>query len=94
MENITPNTEEQDELITLELEDGTKVDCEIFGIFDFEEQDYIALVPQDGSEDIYLYGYKELSDDEFELTDIEDDELFEKVSTEFERLVDEAAEEE
>ena len=33
-----------------------------------------------------IYGYKEISEEEFELIDIEDDELFEKVVAEFEAL--------
>ena len=55
-------------------------------IFDFEGKEYIALFPQDGTDDIYIYGYKELDDEEVELIDIEDDSEFEKVAAEFELL--------
>ena len=57
------------------------------GIFDVDGQDYIALEALDGSEDVYLYGYKPTEDD-FELLDI-DEETFEKVAAEFESLTDE-----
>lgn len=56
------------------------------GIFDFEEKEYIALLPQDGSDDVYIYEYKEIDDEEFDLIDIEDDALFERVAAEFELL--------
>ena len=75
------------DFITLEFDDGQSQECEILGIFEVEGKEYIALLPtEEGSEDVYLYGYKEVGDDEFELIDIEDDAEFEKVSKEFEAL--------
>ena len=79
--------DEEPEIITLEFEDNSKVDCEVMGIFDYEDKDYIALIPQDGSDDVYIYGYQEYDDGSFELEDIEDDELFAKVSAEFESIM-------
>ena len=76
-----------DQIITLEFDDGVSFDCGIMGIFDVEGQDYIALEALDGSEDVYLYGYRPTEDD-FELLDI-DDAIFEKVAAEFESLMDE-----
>jgi nitrogen regulatory protein PII-like uncharacterized protein len=58
------------------------------GVFDCEGKEYIALIPDDGSDDVYIYGYREVNDDEFELIDIEDDDEFEKVIDEFEQLTD------
>ena len=78
--------EEEAEFITLEFEDGTEVEAEIMGIFDVEGKEYIALIPDDDSDDVYLYGYKEVSDEEFELIDIEDDDEFDKVVKVFEEL--------
>lgn len=78
----------EDEIITLDFDDGTSFECGIMGVFDVDGKDYIALEALDGSEDVYLYGYKELADD-FELEDIEDEETFEKVAAEFESLSDE-----
>ena len=74
------------EYITLQFDDSDDIECEILGIFDFEGKEYIALLPQDGSDDIYIYEYKEINDEEFDLIDIEDDALFEKVAAEFELL--------
>ncbi len=82
------------EMITLEFDDDEKVECEILGIFECEGQEYIALLPDDDTDDVYLYGYKEKDEEEFELLDIEDDALFEKVAAEFNRIMDEADEDE
>lgn len=71
--------------ITLEFDDGVEIVCEVMGVFDLDEKEYIALLPEDGSDDVYIYGYKD-SDDEFELVDIDDDAEFERVVAEFERL--------
>jgi hypothetical protein len=79
---------DESEFITLEFDDGLTVECEIMGVFDFEGKEYIALIPDDGSDDVYIYGYKEVSDDEFELIDILDDDEFERVIEEFEQLTD------
>ncbi|MCR4668277.1 MAG: DUF1292 domain-containing protein [Clostridia bacterium] len=79
---------DESEIITLEFEDGVSVECEIMGVFEFEGNDYIALIPDDDSDDVYIYGYREVGDDEFEIVDIEDDELFEKVVAEFDAIME------
>ena len=82
---------EETEVITLEFDDGQEVECEIMGVFDYEGKEYIALIPDDGSDDVYIYGYKEVGEDEFELVDIEDDAEFEKVVAEFDKIMAEEA---
>ena len=79
----------QDEaaIITLEFDDGTELECEIMGVFDYNGKDYIALIPLDDSDDVYIYGYNEVGEDEFELVDIEDDELFQNVVQEFDAIM-------
>ena len=81
--------DEEADFITLEFDDGQDVECEIMDVFDFEGKEYIALLPDDGTDDVYIYGYKEVGEDEFELVDIEDDEEFERVVNEFESLTKE-----
>lgn len=83
-----PEIEEAD-FITLEFDDGVEVECEIMGVFDFEGKEYIALIPNDDTDDVYIYGYKEVGEDEFELIDIEDDAEFEKVVAEFDKIMEE-----
>ncbi len=81
--------EDDAEFLTLEFDDGEEVECEIMGVFEVEGKEYIALIPNDGTDDVYLYGYKEIGEEEFELIDIDDDAEFEKVSKEFESITDE-----
>ena len=86
-EKRTPEIEEAD-FITLEFDDGAEIECEIMGVFDYDGEEYIALLPNDGTDDVYIYGYKEVGEDEFELVDIEDDAEFEKVVAEFDALME------
>ena len=82
----TDDVEIDDNYITLEFDDGISVECEILGVFEVEGKEYIALLPEDGTEDVFIYGYRELNEDEFEILDIEDDAEFEKVAAEFEKI--------
>jgi hypothetical protein len=77
---------EDADYITLEFDDGVEIECEIMGVFEVDGKEYIALVPDDETDDVYIYGYAEISDEEFELIDIEDDEEFERVVAEFDKL--------
>ena len=86
MANEKKNVEiEEKDIITLEFDNGDEVECEIMGVFDFNGKEYIALIPDDGTDDVYIYAYK----DEFELIDIEDDAEFEAVVAEFDSIMDE-----
>ena len=87
-DKINPEIEEAD-FITLEFDDGVEIECEIMGVFDYEGKEYIALIPNDGTDDVYIYGYKEVGEDEFDLVDIEDDAEFEKVVAEFDKIMTE-----
>ena len=78
---------EEADVITLEFDDGAEIECEIMGVFDYNGKEYIALIPDDGSDDVYIYGYKEVGEDEFELVDIEDDAEFKAVVTEFDKIM-------
>ena len=86
-EKKTPEIEEAD-FITLEFDDGVEVECEIMGVFEHAGKEYIALIPDDDSDDVYIYGYKEVGEDEFELVDIDDDAEFEKVVAEFDKIME------
>ena len=82
--------EEDVDVITLEFEDGVEIECEVMGIFEYDGKEYIALIPLDDSDDVYIYGYKEVSEEEFELVDIDDDDLFAKVVEEFDSIMADA----
>ncbi len=78
-------TEEKD-IITLEFDGGEEVECEIMGTFEAGEKEYVALIPEDGSDDVWIYEYQEL-DDDFKLLDIEDDKEFEIAVAEFDKIM-------
>ena len=90
--------EEMDEEMTvsLDLEDGSTVVCSILTILTVDDKDYIALQPLDdegnaASDDVWFYGYSENPEDpneEPELTYIESDEEYEKVTDKFEEYLD------
>lgn len=87
------------EMITLDFEDGATVECEAMGIFEVEGNEYIAFLPVEEGEgveegDVYLYRYKEVSEEEFEIEDIESEEEFEKVAAEFDKIMSEEEAEE
>ena len=88
------------DVVTLDLDDGSQVECEILTIFTVGERDYIALLPLDenGEEneegEVFIYRYSEDSEGNPSLDNIEDDEEYEAVSDRFDELLDEAAFEE
>ncbi len=75
---------EEEDIITLEFDDGVEEECGILGVFECDDKEYIALNPL-GTEDVYIYGYKEYEED-YELVDITDDAEFERAVAEFEEL--------
>ncbi len=75
---------EEDDILTLEFDDGVEEECGILGVFDANGKEYIALNPL-GTEDVYIYSYKEY-DEDYELIDITDDAEFEAAAAEFEKL--------
>lgn len=60
----------------------------LWGVFEYDGKEYIALIPDDDTDDVYIYGYKEVGEDEFELVDIDDDAEFEKVVAEFDKIME------
>lgn len=77
---------EDKDMITLEFEDK-EVECEIMGVFEANGKEYIALIPEDGTDDVWIYGYKEVGEDEFDIIDIEDDAEFEAAVKEFDAIM-------
>ena len=81
---------DEDLTITLELEDGTIVECDILIRFPIGEQQYIALAPKDENVDsIYLYRFAEDADGQPVLTSIETDDEYEIVADRFDEILDE-----
>lgn len=88
--------DEDDIMVTLNLDDGTDVECSILTIFEVNNQDYIALLPQDeqGKEntdgEVFIYRYFEDEDGNPSLENIETDEEYEAVADRFDEWLDEA----
>lgn len=81
--------------MTLDLDDGGKLECIVLNVFPVNNREYIALLPMNDEghveEDaqIFLYRFEELGDDEVNLEIIEDDDEFELVSDYFDEMLDE-----
>ena len=61
-----PNTPNEDEIfdpeemfVTLDLDDGSQLECQIVSIFETDGQNYIALAPMDNDDEIIFYRYFE-----------------------------------
>lgn len=74
----------EDETLTMDLvlDDGTELKCNVVGTFLVEDLMYIGLLPV-GEEEVFIYRYEEIDDENIELINIEDDEEFEQVTEAF-----------
>lgn len=75
------------ETIKLEFPTGI-VECNILGGFQVQGKDYIALVPADGGDDVFFYGYTE-ENDKLELRNLSEEE-FNLAAEEFQRILGES----
>ena len=79
--------------VSLELEDGSTLECEVIYIFEWNGDDYAALTPVDESiEEIYFFGIQidtEGDQPEITLLQIEDDEMLDAISDAFDEMLDE-----
>ena len=96
--DIFPTDENDDDvMVTLSLDNGTEVSCEILTIFTAGERDYIVLMPLDDAGNppddgtVYIYRYEEDETGAPSLENIPDDEECALVEERFDELLDEAA---
>ena len=93
-ENPFKNLDEEsiDMTVTLSLDDGTEMDCDVLAIFLAGKSMYVALLPveqeNEEEDDIYLYRYSEDADGNPILDHIEDDEEYDIVADAFDELLD------
>jgi len=90
---------DQEASVTLTLDDGTVLQCAILTIFPAGDHEYIALLPleEEGDNDegeVFLYRYKETTDGEPELENIEDDDEYEIAAEAFDEFLESAEYEE
>lgn len=84
---------EEVEMLELTLDDDTTLKTYVLGIFEVEDKEYIALLPED-DERVLLYEYIEDDQGEVELKVIEEDDEFEIVSEAYNELFPEEDEDE
>ncbi len=86
------NPEEENDTVTLTLEDDTELVCDVITVFPCQGKQYIALLPQDSGEDaeVFLYEFIQKEGEDIELVNIESDEEFEAVSDAFDEWLDSA----
>lgn len=96
MADNNQKNEDTDILVTLDLDDGSEVECEILTILSVNGQDYIALLPLDDEGEaneegeVFIYRYSEDEEGSPSLANIEDDDEYEAVSDRFDEWLDEA----
>ena len=71
--------------LTLTLEDGKELNCEVLATLEHNEKEYIAVLPQD-EDDFWIYEYSENEDGSLNINNIEDDSLFEEIGKAFEDM--------
>ena len=92
------DNEDDDVVVTLDLDDGSEVTCEILTIFDVDDMDYIVLLPieengkaVDDDSTCFIYRYLEDENGTPTLDNILDDDEYDRVAARFEELQEEAA---
>ena len=88
--------EAEEMTLTLDLEDGTTVECAVITILTVEGRDYIVVLPldengQNSDGEVWFYRYSENFDDpneEPELGYIDDDDEYENVADAFDEYLD------
>ncbi len=81
--------EEGDMNVTLTLEDDTELYCDVVAIFQVQDKDYVALLPQQEKPEVFLYRLNHTDNYDAELENIEDDQEFELVANAYDALTDE-----
>ena len=97
MENELDWNDVESMTVTLTLEDGSEMDCEVITVFDYEGDNYIAVVSSEELEGIdedsedeegvsaMLYRLGGATWEEMELLNIDDD-IYDKVAERFEEM--------
>jgi len=91
MSNNEQTKHHHHDTIKLTLEDDSVMECKVLTVFDCNEKEYLALVPEhpETEGDVYLYGFIEHKENEIELINIEDKQELNDVINAFEKWCDE-----
>lgn len=80
---------EQDNIIKLINDDGEEMEFEILATFEVEDDEYAALLPLEGEEEVYLLKILYDENEDMVLMNIEDEDEFTDVAAAYEAIVDE-----
>ena len=84
--------DDENQTINLVLDDGTSMTCDVIGLFEVDDVEYIALAEPE-SDNILIYIYEEIGD-EVSLKNIEDEEEYQAIADEFMELFSDLFEDE
>jgi len=73
--------------LTLTLEDGKELNCEVLATLEHNDKEYIAVLPEN-EEDFWIYEYSENEDGTLNINNIDDDNIFDEVGKAFEDMFD------
>ena len=88
------NLDDEDMFVTLDLDDGSSMECQILTIFEADGRDYIALLPVDEEEqpnedgEVFIYRYSEDAEGNPSLENIEDDDEYDRAADKFDEWLD------
>lgn len=96
------NDDDEIQVLTLEFEDDSKMDCGVVALFTIEDQDYIAVAEVDENNEfkdemevmLFRYYQNENDPDAFRLGDIEDEEEMNLVQQVFEQIMNDEMDDE
>lgn len=85
-------SDETDELgtVVLTLDDDTDLTCEIIAIYPAGDNEYIALLPDDDSDEVLIFRFIDNGSGDPEIENIEDDDEYEMAADAFDEILDEA----
>ena len=95
-DDLPVDEKDDDIMVTIELDNGESLDCEILSIFAVGEHDYIVLLPVDehgtplSEDEVFIYRYMEDEQRTPILDNIQSDEEYKLVAARFDELQNEA----
>ena len=92
LNNDVEYLDDENQTIDLVLDDGTSMTCDVIGLFEVDDVEYIALAEPE-SDNILIYIYEEIGD-EVSLKNIEDEEEYQAIADEFMELFSDLFEDE
>jgi len=78
---------DEPDFLTLTLENGQEMKCEVLSSLEYKGKEYIAVLPED-EEEFWIYEYSENDDGTLNIDNVEDEKIFVAVGKLFEERFD------